>query len=70
MPTPVTASMLYDVVMCPHRVTKDLNYDPAQHRHIHLSGFLCLQFLKLLNQFTAVEELELHRLLAVATIEG
>jgi predicted RecB family nuclease len=30
MPTPVTASMLYNLVMCPHRVTMDLNGDPAR----------------------------------------
>jgi predicted RecB family nuclease len=30
MPTAVTASMLYDLVMCPHRVTMDLYGDPAQ----------------------------------------
>lgn len=29
MPTAVTASMLYDLVMCPHRVTMDLYADPA-----------------------------------------
>ena len=29
MPTPVTASMLYDFVTCPHRVTMDLFTDPA-----------------------------------------
>lgn len=27
---PVTASMLYDLVTCPHRVTMDLNGDPAK----------------------------------------
>ena len=30
MTTPVTASMLYDLVSCPHRVTMDLFADPAQ----------------------------------------
>ncbi|MCZ7641501.1 MAG: TM0106 family RecB-like putative nuclease [Pseudorhodoplanes sp.] len=30
MPTAITASMLYDLVMCPHRVTMDINGDPAQ----------------------------------------
>ena len=30
MKTPVTASMLYDLVACPHRVTMDLFGDPAQ----------------------------------------
>jgi hypothetical protein len=30
MQTPVTASMLYDLVMCPHRVSMDLNGDPAR----------------------------------------
>ena len=30
MPTAVTASMLYDLVMCPHRVTMDLYADPAK----------------------------------------
>ena len=30
MSTPVTASMLYDLVSCPHRVTMDLFADPAQ----------------------------------------
>jgi uncharacterized protein len=29
MPTAVTASMLYDLVMCPHRVTMDLYADPG-----------------------------------------
>jgi uncharacterized protein len=30
MTTPVTASMLYDLVTCPHRVTMDLYGDPAK----------------------------------------
>ena len=30
MTTPVTASMLYDLVSCPHRVRMDLFADPAQ----------------------------------------
>jgi predicted RecB family nuclease len=30
MPTVVTASMLYDLVACPHRVTMDLYGDPTQ----------------------------------------
>lgn len=30
MPTPVTASMLYGLVMCPRRVTMDLNNSPAR----------------------------------------
>ncbi len=30
MATPVTASMLYDLVACPHRVTMDLYGDPAK----------------------------------------
>ena len=30
MPTPVTASMLYDLVICPHRITMDLYGDPAK----------------------------------------
>jgi predicted RecB family nuclease len=30
MPTAITASMLYDLVACPHRVTMDLYGDPAQ----------------------------------------
>ncbi len=30
MPSPITASMLYDLVSCPHRVTMDLFYDPTQ----------------------------------------
>ena len=29
MPTPITASMLYNFVECPHRVTMDLSADPA-----------------------------------------
>ena len=30
MPVPITASMLYDLVNCPHRVTMDVFGDPAQ----------------------------------------
>src|SRR5208282_3944297 len=30
MRTPVTASMLYDLVICPHRITMDLYGDPAK----------------------------------------
>ena len=30
MPTPITASMLYDLVSCPHRVTMDIFADPAE----------------------------------------
>lgn len=30
MPTAITASMLYDLVACPHRVTMDLYGDPAK----------------------------------------
>ena len=30
MAAPITASMLYDLVSCPHRVTMDLFADPAQ----------------------------------------
>jgi len=30
MPTPITASMLYDLVICPHRITMDLYGDPAK----------------------------------------
>ena len=30
MPTAITASMLYDLVTCPHRVTMDLYGDPAK----------------------------------------
>ena len=30
MPTAITASMLYDLVTCPHRVTMDLHGDPAK----------------------------------------
>ena len=30
MPTPITASMLYDLVACPHRVTMDLFGDPVE----------------------------------------
>ena len=30
MPAPVTATMLYDLVACPHRVTMDLYADPAE----------------------------------------
>jgi len=30
MPTAITASMLYDLVACPHRVAMDLYGDPAQ----------------------------------------
>ena len=29
MSTPITASMLYNYVQCPHRVTMDLFADPA-----------------------------------------
>jgi hypothetical protein len=29
MSTPITASMLYNLVQCPHRVTMDLFADPA-----------------------------------------
>src|ERR1035438_6084616 len=29
MPAPITASMLYNLVQCPHRVTMDLFADPA-----------------------------------------
>lgn len=30
MPTPITASMLYDLISCPHRVRMDLFEDPAK----------------------------------------
>ena len=30
MPTPITASMLYDLISCPHRVTMDIFADPAE----------------------------------------
>jgi hypothetical protein len=30
MPTHITASMLYDLVACPHRVTMDLFGDPVE----------------------------------------
>ena len=35
MPTPVTASMLYDLVHCPHRVTMDLFGDPNDRDEIN-----------------------------------
>lgn len=34
MATPITASMLYDLVACPHRVTMDLFGDPAERDQI------------------------------------
>ena len=35
MPTSVTASMLYDLVQCPHRVTMDLFGDPRKRDKIN-----------------------------------
>ncbi len=32
--TPVTATMLYDLVTCPHRVAKDLYGDPKMKQRI------------------------------------
>src|SRR3546814_808629 len=33
-PTPITASMLYDLVSCPHRVTMDLFEDPSKRDQV------------------------------------
>ena len=35
MTTPITASMLYDLVACPHRVTTDVYADPGQRDKIN-----------------------------------
>ena len=35
MPAPVTASMLYDLITCPHRVTQDLFGNPGARDEIN-----------------------------------
>jgi hypothetical protein len=35
VPTAVTASMLYDLVTCPHRITMDLYGDPAKRDEVN-----------------------------------
>jgi hypothetical protein len=34
LPQPITASMLYDLVSCPHRVSMDLFADPAERDRV------------------------------------
>ena len=35
MTTPITASMLYDLETCPHRVSMDLYADPADRDEVN-----------------------------------
>jgi predicted RecB family nuclease len=62
MPAPITASMLYDLMMCPHRVTMDLNGDPAKQDAVN-------PFVKLLWEKGSLFEREVIAGLAVPFLD-